>query len=48
MEEVAGWGVDYEIGETGLPSKLPWAGEKSQRYFYDAFFRAFKHLLVDF
>jgi hypothetical protein len=48
MEEVAAWGVDYEIGEAGMPSKLPWGGEKSQRYFYDAFFRALKQLLIDF
>jgi len=48
MEEVATWGKDYDLGETGLPSKLPWGGEKSQRYFYDAFFREFKHLMVDF
>lgn len=48
LEEVAQWGVDYEIGEVGMPSKFPWGGEKSQRYFYDVFFRAFKHLLIDF
>lgn len=48
LEEVATWDVDYDIGEVGLPSKLPWGGEKSQRYFYDAFFRELKHLLVDF
>jgi len=48
LEEVVGWGVDYDIGEVGLPSKLPWGGEKSQRYFYDAFFRELKHLMLDF
>ena len=48
MEEVATWGKDYELGEVGMPSKLLWGKEKSQRYFYDSFFRAFKHLMVDF
>ncbi len=47
FEEVAASGKEYELGEVGSPSKLPWGGEKSQRYFYDAFFRAFKQLLVD-
>lgn len=48
FEEVASWGKDYEMGETGMPTKFPWGGEKSQRYFYDAFFRQFKHLMLDF
>lgn len=48
LEEVATWGKEYELGEVGMPSKLPWGKEKSQRYFYDSFFRAFKKILVDF
>ncbi len=48
FEEIATWGKDYELGEVGLPAKKPWGGEKGQRYFYDAFFRAYKHLIIDF
>ncbi len=48
MEEVATWDKEYELGEVGMPSKLPWGKEKSQRYFYDSFFRSFKHLMLDF
>lgn len=48
-EKVAGWGKDYELGETGFPVKEAyWGNEQRQRYFYDAFFRNFKHLMVDF
>ena len=45
--EIATWDKDYELGEVGLPTKKLWGGEKAQRYFYNAFFRAYKHLLVD-
>ncbi|MBI4779016.1 hypothetical protein HY797_01010 [Candidatus Falkowbacteria bacterium] len=48
FEEVASWGKDYEMGETGMPTKFPWGGEKAQRYFYDIFFRQFKHMMLDF
>ncbi len=48
FEEISAWGKEYELGEVGLPTKLPWGGEKSQRYFYDAFFRAYKQMMVDF
>lgn len=48
MEEIATWGKEYELGEVGLPTKKLWGGEKGQRYFFDAFFRAFKGTLVDF
>ena len=47
-DEIATWDKEYELGEVGLPTKKLWGGEKAQRYFYDAFFRAYKHLLVDF
>ncbi len=48
-EKVAGWGKDYELGETGFPVKgTYWGNEQRQRYFYDVFFRNFKHLMVDF
>jgi hypothetical protein len=48
-EKVASWGKDYELGETGFPVKgAYWGNESRQRYFYDAFFRSFKHLMVDF
>ncbi|MDD4900594.1 MAG: hypothetical protein PHS62_00570 [Patescibacteria group bacterium] len=48
LREVANWGIEYEVGEVGIPSKLPWGGEKSQRYFYDILFRFLKHLLMEF
>jgi hypothetical protein len=48
-EKVASWGKDYELGETGFPVKgAYWGNERRQRYFYDAFFRHFKHLMIDF
>jgi hypothetical protein len=48
-EKVSSWGKDYELGETGFPVKgAYWGDERRQRYFYDAFFRNFKHLMVDF
>lgn len=48
FEEIESWGKEYELGEVGLPTKSPWGGEKTQRYFYDTFFRAYKHLLLNF
>lgn len=49
FEEIATWGKEYELGETGMTSmKRVFGGEKSQRYFYDAFFRAFKQMELDF
>lgn len=48
FEEIATWGKEYELGEVGLPTKMPWGGEKTQRYFYDVFSMAFKQLLLDF
>jgi len=48
FEEVSSWDKDYEMGETGMPTKFPWGGEKAQRYFYDVFFRQFKHMMLDF
>ena len=43
---------DYEIGEVGLPTNKPFRSplrnEDRQRYFYDVFSRALKHLLIDF
>jgi len=48
FEEIAAWDKDYEMGETGMPTKFPWGGEKAQRYFYDVFFRQFKHMMLDF
>ena len=48
FEEVATWGKDYELGETGMPTKFPWGGQESQHYFYSAFFWQFKHMMNDF
>lgn len=48
LEKISLWDKEYELGEVGLPTKWPWGGEKTQRYFYNVFFRAFKHLMVDF
>lgn len=48
MQTVAGWDKEYEIGETGLPTRRPWGGERAQRYFFDTFFRAFGQTLEDF
>jgi len=48
FERIASWDKDYELGEVGMPDKLPWGGEKSQRFFYDSFFRAYKQMMVDF
>ncbi|HEX7586518.1 MAG TPA: hypothetical protein VF390_02710, partial [Patescibacteria group bacterium] len=48
LEKISLWDKECELGEVGLPTKWPWGGEKTQRYFYNVFFRAFKHLMVDF
>lgn len=48
FERIAKLGIDYEIGETGFPTNVPYSTEDRQRYFYDSFFRAFRQLLVDF
>lgn len=52
MQKLAITGQEYELGEIGLPTSMPFLGEKHnedrQRYFYDTFFRAFKKMLVDF
>lgn len=49
FEEIATWGKEYELGEVGMRTNAPLGGsEKAQRYFYDAFFRAFKHLMIEF
>jgi hypothetical protein len=48
FERIASWGKDYELSEVGAPTNKPWGSEKSQRYFYDSFFRAYKHMMVDF
>lgn len=48
-EEVASWGKEYELGETGFPVKgIYWGNERRQRYFYDAFFRSLKDVMLDF
>lgn len=48
FEEIATWGNEYELGEVGMHTNFLLAdGERAQRYFYDAFFRAFKHLMVE-
>jgi hypothetical protein len=47
--EIATWGKEYELGEVGMRTNAPLGGsEKAQRYFYDSFFRAFKHMMVEF
>jgi hypothetical protein len=46
FEEIATWGKEYELGEVGMRTNLR-GGEKSQRYFYDAFFRGFKKMMID-
>lgn len=52
MEIVAGWSQEYELGEVGIQTNMPFMSQKHnqdrQRYFYDTFFRAFKLLLLDF
>jgi hypothetical protein len=46
FEEIATWGKEYELGEVGMRTNMR-GGEKSQRYFYDAFFRGFKKMMID-
>lgn len=52
METIASWGVEYELGEVGIQTNIPGMSashnEDRQRYFYDVFFKAFKHMLLDF
>ncbi len=52
MEEVASWGKEYELGEVGIQTNMPLMGDEHnqdrQRYFFDVFFREFKHILLDF
>jgi hypothetical protein len=52
METIAGWGKEYELGEVGIQTNIPGMStghnEDRQRYFYDVFFREFKHMLLDF
>lgn len=49
FEEIATWDKAYELGEVGMRTNAPLGGsEKAQRYFYDAFFRAYKKLMLDF
>lgn len=48
FEDLASWADEYQLGEVGLPTKLPWEGERTQRYFYNVFFRALRHMLLDF
>jgi hypothetical protein len=48
-EILSSWNKEYEIGETGFPTKdFYWGNERRQRYFYDAFSRSLKHLMADF
>lgn len=48
FEEVATWGKEYELGEVGMRTNAPLGGsDKAQRYFYDAFFRAFKKMMLE-
>ena len=48
-EKISSMGKEYEIGETGFPSKdFYWGGERMQRYFYDVFSRNLKHLMAYF
>lgn len=48
FQEIATWGKEYELGEVGMRTNSPFGGsEKAQRYFYDSFFRAFKHMLLE-
>ena len=48
FEQISGWDQEYELGEVGMSSNKVWGKERGQRYFYDAFFRAYKHMLLDF
>lgn len=49
LTRIAKWGKPYEIGEAGAWSRGTLGNsEKSQRYFYDAFSRAFKQLMLKF
>ena len=48
MKKIASWGKDYELAEVGLPTNSLFGDEKNQRYFFDLFFRALKHMLLEF
>jgi hypothetical protein len=48
LEKIAGWEKEYEIGEVGFPTNVPYSTEKNQRFFYDSFFRAFRQMIVGF
>jgi hypothetical protein len=52
MEKIASWGKEYELGEIGIQTNIPFIGEQNnqdrQRYFFDVFFRSFKQMLLDF
>lgn len=47
-EKLARMGIEYELGEVGAPTNEPYKDERTQRLFYDMFFRAFRQMLVDF
>ncbi len=52
FEKLEGWeNTEYELGEVGMPTRKIFDREnpqRAQRYFFDTFFRSFKHLIVDF
>lgn len=47
-EELASWGIEYEIGEVGFPTRCPWGDERAQRYNFNIFFRALRQMFIDF
>jgi hypothetical protein len=51
MRKLAQMGKEYEIGEVGFPTSLPWLSkqrnERLQRYFFDHFFRLLRLTLDD-
>lgn len=47
FEELATWGKEYELGEVGISTNTSLRDEKTQRYFFDVFFRSFRQLMVD-
>lgn len=44
--ELSGWqGIEYEIGEYGLPTNEPWSNEDKQRYAFDVFARELRKII---
>ncbi len=46
-DKISEWGVDYELGEVGRPSKAILGGEKYQALFFEAFFDGYEEMHAD-